>query len=152
GVCVRVLGDTHAAQDASQATFLVLARKAYMLDKDSPLTAWLYRVAYHLALRLRGMAARQRGRERAAAQTKPELTQRARGAEIENAELRDALREELERLPEKYRAPLILHYFTGRTHSEAARTLGMPRGSMAKRITEGLRRLRERLTERGFVL
>src|SRR5262249_46299312 len=64
GVCLRVLGDSHAAQDALQGTFLVLARKACMLDKDSPLSGWLYRVAYHLALRLRGTAARQHGHER----------------------------------------------------------------------------------------
>jgi polysaccharide export outer membrane protein len=54
-------------------------------------------------------------------------------------------------LPEKYRRPLILCYFEGRTHEEAAQTIGLPRGSMAKRIGEGLERLRERLLERGFL-
>ena len=152
GVCLRVLGDLHAAQDALQATFLALARKACMLDKDGPLAGWLCRVAYHLALRLRGTAARQRGHEREAARTRVLATTGDAVTEIEKDEIRDALREELERLPEKYRAPLILHYFAGKTHEEAARTLGVPRGSMAKRIGEGLERLRERLTDRGFVL
>jgi RNA polymerase sigma factor (sigma-70 family) len=123
-----------------------------MLDKDSPLAGWLYRVAYHLALRLRGATARQRGREREAAQSRALSVSGDGVTEIEKNEIRAALRDELERLPEKYRGPLVLHYFAGQTHEEAARTLGVPRGSMAKRIGEGLERLRDRLTDRGFTL
>jgi len=62
------------------------------------------------------------------------------------------LGEELQRLPEKYRAPLLLCYFEGRTHSDAAREIGLPRGSIAKRIGQGLERLRERLLDRGFLM
>ena len=152
GVCRRVLGDSHAALDAFQATFLVLARKAGVLDKDSPLAGWLYKVAYHLALRLRTVAARQRQREKEAAQGRSAETASESSAEIEMGEMREALREELQRLPEEYRLPLVLCYFDGQTHDEAARAVGLPRGSMAKRIGEGLERLRERLTDRGFML
>jgi RNA polymerase sigma factor (sigma-70 family) len=152
GVCRRVLGDSHAALDAFQTTFLVLARKAGALDTESPLTGWLYRVAYHVALRLRAVAARRRHREREAAHDRSGESSSEASAEIEKHEMRDALREELQRLPEKYRTPLVLCYFDGQTHGEAARTIGLPRGSMAKRIGEGLERLRERLTERGFTL
>jgi RNA polymerase sigma factor (sigma-70 family) len=150
--CQRVLGDSHAAQDAFQATFLVLARKANMLDTERPLAGWLYQVAYHLALRLRAVAARQRRREREATNGKSSRAVIERSADIEERELRQALIEELQRLPEKYRAPLVLCYFDGRTHSEAARAIGLPRGSMAKRIREGLQHLRARLLDRGFML
>jgi RNA polymerase sigma factor (sigma-70 family) len=152
GVCRRVLGDSHAALDAFQATFLVLARKAGMLDKNSPLAGWLYKVAYHLALRLRGVAARRRRHEKKAAYGRSEETTSESSADLEMQELREALRDELHRLPEEYRTPLILCYFGGQTHEEAARAIGLPRGSMAKRLGEGLERLRERLTDRGFML
>jgi RNA polymerase sigma factor (sigma-70 family) len=150
-ICQGVLGDSHIAQDAFQATFLVLARKASMVDGDNPLAAWLYKVAYHVALRLRAVAARQRRREKDAASDRPTQDPSDCPAEIEKQELCLALNEELQRLPEKYRRPLILCYFEGRTHEEAAQAIGMPRGSMAKRIGEGLERLRERLLERGFL-
>jgi RNA polymerase sigma factor (sigma-70 family) len=151
GVCQRVLGDSHAAQDAFQATFMVLARKASMLDAEKPLAGWLYQVAYHLALRLRAVAARQRRCERDLANGRPTRTVSEPSVDVEKKEMRQALIEELQRLPEKYRAPLVLCYFDGRTHEEAARAIGLPRGSMAKRIGEGLRYLRERLLERGFL-
>jgi RNA polymerase sigma factor (sigma-70 family) len=150
GVCQNVLGDAHAAQDASQATFLVLARKANLIDSQNPLAAWLYKVAYHLALRLRAVAARQRRNEKNAAAGRS-TEDHTDGPSIEKQELCQALNEELQRLPEKYRLPLVLCYFEGLTHEEAARAIGLPRGSMAKRIGEGLERLRDRLLERGFM-
>jgi RNA polymerase sigma factor (sigma-70 family) len=150
-VCERILGDAHAAQDALQTTFLVLARKANLLDSQSPLANWLYRVAYHVALRLRALAARQRRYEKNVAV--PGASQDASGSAsgIEKEELRQALREELQLLPEKQRTPLLLCYFDGLSHEEAARTMGVPRGSMAKRIREGLDCLRERLCVRGLL-
>jgi RNA polymerase sigma factor (sigma-70 family) len=150
GVCQSVLGDSHAAQDAFQGTFLALARKANVLAWQHPLGGWLARVAYRLALRLREIAARRRRSEQQAAGERPSQAARESSAELEKQELRQALSEELERLPEKYRAPLVLCYLHGRTHDEAARLIGLPRGSMAKRIGEGLERLRERLQVRGF--
>jgi RNA polymerase sigma-70 factor (ECF subfamily) len=151
GICQRVLGDSHAAQDAFQATFLVLARKASSLHWQGPLAGWLSKVAYHLALRLRAVAARQRRCEKDAAHGRPSQSASACSAEIDNQELRQVLSEELQRLPEKYRVPLVLCYFDGQTHDEAARAIGLPRGSMAKRLREGLERLRERLLDRGFL-
>jgi RNA polymerase sigma factor (sigma-70 family) len=151
GICRRVLSDAHAAQDAFQATFLVLAQKASILDRHSPLAGWLYKVAYHMALRLRAVATRRRRREKDAAAGGASEGPCESPAEIEKQELRQALAEELRRLPEKYRAPLVLVYFDGLTHEEAARAIGVPRGSMAKRIGEGLAHLRERLCKRGFL-
>jgi RNA polymerase sigma factor (sigma-70 family) len=151
-VCQRVLGDPHAAQDALQATFLVLARKAGMLDRQTPLGGWLYKVAYHVALRLRGVSARQRRTEAEAAAERAAERAADGPAEVERQEIREAVREELQRLPEKYRTPLEMCYIDGRTHAEAAREIGLPRGSMAKRVGEGLDRLRERLEVRGVTL
>jgi RNA polymerase sigma factor (sigma-70 family) len=152
GVCRRVLGDSHAAHDAFQTTFLVLARKAGMLDRQTPLGGWLYRVAYHAALRLRSVAARQRSTEAEAARESNSTATAEGPTEVELEELRNAVREELDRLPEKYRTPLTLCYLDGRTHADAAREIGVPRGSMAKRVGEGLDRLRERLLDRGITL
>jgi len=152
GICQRVLGDSHAAQDAVQATFLVLARKAGSLDRQGALAGWLYKVAYHVALRLRAVAARQRHCEKDASTTRPSSHASDCSADVEMQELRQVLSEELQRLPEKYREPLVLCYFDGRTHAQAAQAIGVPRGSMAKRIGEGLERLRERLLDRGFLL
>jgi RNA polymerase sigma factor (sigma-70 family) len=152
GVCHKVLGDYHAAQDASQATFMVLARKAGMLDRSTPLGGWLYKVAYHLALRSRAVAARQKLGEKEAADELPTATTDPGPATVDQREIQQVLQEELQRLPEKYRAPLTLTYIDGRSHADAAREIGLPRGSMAKRVGEGLERLRERLLHRGFAL
>jgi RNA polymerase sigma factor (sigma-70 family) len=153
GVCQRVLGDFHAAQDASQATFVVLARKAGMLDRTSPLGGWLYRVAYHLALRSRATAAKQRlGEREAAFEETGSPAPVDNTLDLEQQELHQVLREELQGLPEKYRAPLALVYIDGRSHADAAQAIGLPRGSMAKRVGEGLDRLRERLVDRGLGL
>jgi RNA polymerase sigma factor (sigma-70 family) len=149
-ICQRVLSDTEAAEDAVQATFLVLARKASVLDPQRPLTGWLYLVAYHIALRLRAIAARRRRCEVHAARGRPGHQEDESAVELESQEIYQVLREELHRLPEKHRVPLILCYFQGRTHAEAADTIGMPRGSIAKRIGEGLEHLRQRLIDRGI--
>jgi RNA polymerase sigma factor (sigma-70 family) len=152
GVCKRVLGDSHAAEDAFQATFLVLARKASMLDWHRPLSAWLYTVAMRLAWRLRAVASRQRRSENVVALRRPTHEESANEAAIETKEVHQVLREELQRLPERYRSPLVLCYFYGRTHAEAARAIGLPRGSIAKRIGEALAQLRQRLIDRGVTL
>jgi RNA polymerase sigma factor (sigma-70 family) len=146
----RVLGDPDLARDASQATFLALARRAGWLDAGGPLGGWLYRVACRAALRLRTAAARRWRLEQAAGDNNPrdELDPLA---PVEDADVWRVLQEELGRLPEKYRQPLELCYLEGRTHAEVARAVGLPRGSVAKRIGEGLERLRDRLAGRGFV-
>jgi RNA polymerase sigma factor (sigma-70 family) len=149
-ICQRVLGDAQAAEDAVQATFMILARKAGGLDPQRPLIGWLYMVAYHLALRLRAVAARRRRCEMRAARSRPSQEEPESTVDLENQEIYQVLREELQRLPEKHRVPLVLCYLQGQTHAEAADTIGMPRGSMAKRVGEGLERLRQRLTDRGI--
>src|SRR5262245_53874078 len=102
GVCRRVLGDTHQAEDAFQATFLVLVRRASSLDGRGPLGNWLYAVAYRTATKARMMAARRRARERQAMDS----TREAYVVEEETwDELRPILDEELSQLPRKYRAP-----------------------------------------------
>ena len=151
GVLQRVLGDSHAAEDALQATFLVLARKAGMLDQQTPLTGWLYRVAYRLALRFRAVSARQRHWAQYDSRGRLFKFASEPADDLERQELRRVLNEELQRLPEKYRTPLVLCYLNGRTHAEAARQIGLPRGSIAKRIGQALDMLRDRLIERGLI-
>jgi RNA polymerase sigma factor (sigma-70 family) len=151
GICERVLGDWHAALDAFQATFLVLARKATMLSREGSLAGWLWKVAYRLALRLRAALARQRRTDRETVTRRQAPEASPFPADLEKQEMLEALKEELPRLPEKYRVPLALCYFDGHTHAEAARAMGLPRGSMAKRIGQGLRCLRQRLRHRGFL-
>jgi RNA polymerase sigma factor (sigma-70 family) len=148
GVCRRILRDVHDADDVFQATFLVLARKAGALDAQRPLGSWLYTVARNLALEHRASAARRQAREKeAAAMPTTELS-----AETAWRELCEVLDAELGRLPEKYRAPLVLCHLQGMTHGAAARELGWPAGSMAKRLQRGQELLRERLTRRGVAL
>jgi RNA polymerase sigma factor (sigma-70 family) len=149
---MKVLGDLHSAQDVFQATILVLARRAGLLDGRTPLGGWLAKVAYHLALRHRIASERRRLLEQNAATGKSLQISNEFTTDLEQEELRHALREELQKLPEKYRVPLVRCYFDGRTHAEVAQEIGLPRGSIAKRIGEGLERLRDRLLDRGFLL
>jgi RNA polymerase sigma factor (sigma-70 family) len=147
GVCRRVLHNAHAAEDAFQATFLVLLRKAPSLDGSRPLGTWLYTVAYRLALRARTNELRRQRCERRAADRRPPTEDRAASP----SELLVALEEELHRLPERHRAPLVLCYLEGKTNEQAAELLRCPRGSMAARLAQARERLRECLTRRGFV-
>jgi RNA polymerase sigma factor (sigma-70 family) len=144
GVCRRVLHNVHDAEDAFQATFLVLARKAGALDRPELLANWLYGVAYRTALHIRVQVARRCRLEREAA------TMSASGSEPESAwdDLRAILDEELQSLPEKYRAPLVLCYLEGLTNEQAARVLGWPAGSMSSRLARGREMLRDRLAGR----
>jgi RNA polymerase sigma factor (sigma-70 family) len=145
GVCRRVLHDPHEAEDAFQATFLVLARKASSLDRRGSVGNWLYTVAYHLALKARAAASRVRVPSNAP-------TSRVIAdplAEITGRELLSALDEELGRLPEKLRAPLVLCYLEGRTRDEAAQHLGWSPGAVKGRLERGRDLLRNRLARRG---
>jgi RNA polymerase sigma factor (sigma-70 family) len=147
-VCQRVLQDRHASEDAFQATFLVLVRRAGSLDGRSSVASWLYTVAFHIALRARAALARRRIHERQV----PEMPQPESTPESDWEELRPLLDEELSQLPEKYRAPLVLCYLEGMTNEQAARELGWPMGSMAKRLARGREMLRARLTRRQVAL
>jgi RNA polymerase sigma factor (sigma-70 family) len=177
-VCRRVLGNIHDAEDAFQATFLVLAHKARSIRKRDSVGSWLYGVAYRLAVRARARAARRRSRERhlthgwvaghaerwegseprAAtanrqerfAETDPMQTDPV--VEVSSREACELLDDELCRLPEKYRAPLVLCYLEGRTNAEAAVQLGWAEGTLKSRILRGRELLRVRLSRRGVAL
>ncbi|MCS7044758.1 MAG: sigma-70 family RNA polymerase sigma factor [Gemmataceae bacterium] len=145
GVCRRVLGNAADADDAFQATFLVLARKAGQGGWHDSVRNWLYGVAYRVAVRARRTHQRRRRRESQAV---------SRAAVLDAAwnELSGVLDEELQQLPAKYRAPLLLCYFDGKTREEAAAELGWSLGSVKGRLERGRELLRERLRRRGLTL
>jgi RNA polymerase sigma factor (sigma-70 family) len=151
GVCRRVLRDVHAAEDAFQATLLVLARKAAAIGKREALGSWLYKVAYRVALRARDVQRRRDGRERPLADLgavagPPEPA----GPAWE--ELWPVLDEELGRLADKYRVPVVLCYLEGLTNEEAARQLHCPVGTVKTRLAQARRLLGKQLTRRGLTL
>jgi RNA polymerase sigma factor (sigma-70 family) len=148
GVCTRVLGNTADAEDAFQATFLVLTRKAASLRQPATLANWLYGVAYRTAQRARRDTARRRLRERQVAT----MGQAETADESARRELRQVLDDELHRLPQRYRAAVVLCYLEGRTQEEAARQLGCPRATIATRLARACARLRAPLARRGFAL
>lgn len=148
GVCRRVLRHSQDAEDAFQAVFLVLARKAASIRNRESIGSWLYEVAFHVAVKARASAARRRERERRAAEM-PSPQRRADEARLELVLLLD---EELHQLPDKYRQPLVLCYLQGKTHAQAARELGCPIGSLSRHLARGLELLRERLVQRGLAL
>jgi RNA polymerase sigma factor (sigma-70 family) len=148
GVCRRVLRDADAADDVFQAAFLVLARKAGSLDGRRPLGCWLYTVARNLALKHRLADARRQAREKEAGAMRNSPS----SDQTDQREAAAVLDAELGQLPEKYRAPLVLCHLQGLTHEAAARELGWPAGSIAKRLARGLDLLRDRLTGRGIAL
>src|SRR5262249_2311583 len=142
-VCLRVLKDSHQAEDAFQATFLVLVRKAGAVGQPELLGNWLYGVAYRIAVKAKARAAKRREHERkAAVMPRPEPSNGATPQE-----LREALDAGMSGLPTKYRAPLVLCYLQGKTHEEAARLLGCPVGSMSSRLARGRELLRRRLNQ-----
>jgi RNA polymerase sigma factor (sigma-70 family) len=149
GVCRRVVGDGHDAEDAFQATFLVLARNAASIRQHASLASWLHGVARRLALRLR-QARSAAARLAADAPQRPPSPGPA--AELSWREVLAALDEELRRLPESYRQPLVLCHLEGRTQGEAARQLGWSLGTLRRRLEQGRRCLRGRLSRRGVSL
>ncbi len=148
GVCRRVLGNHHDAEDAFQATFLVLARKAGSIAARDLLANWLYGVAHRTALKARATAARRQARERQVADM-PEVA----GEDREPwQDLLPLLDRELSRLPEKYRAAIVLCDLEGKTRREAARQLGVPEGTVAGRLARARALLAKRLTRDGLAL
>jgi RNA polymerase sigma factor (sigma-70 family) len=146
GVCRSVLRHQHDAEDAFQAVFLVLAQKADSIHRREAVSGWLYRVAYRLAVRAKVSASRRRVHEQRVAALPtadpvPDMSLR---------ELRDVLNEELRRLPEQYRAPLVLCALEEKSLEEAARLLGWSKGAVKGRLQRGRERLRQRLHRRGL--
>jgi HlyD family secretion protein len=144
-VCQRILNNEQDAADAFQGTFLVLVRKAASLSQPEMLGPWLYGVAYRTALKARARESRRRAHERQVA------NMHAIGpiSAGDGQQFRAELDEELNLLPEKYRAPLVLCYLEGKTHEEAARLLGCPPGSMSWRLARAQEALRTRLVRRS---
>jgi RNA polymerase sigma factor (sigma-70 family) len=145
GVCRRVLGNHHDAEDAFQATFLVLLRKATSVRRREIVGNWLYGVAHQTALKARAMLAKRRARE---GQMKdvPEKEAPREGAW---RDLQAVLDQELSLLPEKYRVAIVLCDLEGRTRKQAAQLLGLPEGTMAGRLTRGRAILARRLARHG---
>jgi RNA polymerase sigma factor (sigma-70 family) len=148
GICRRVLRHTQDAEDACQAAFLVLARKARSIQSREALPSWLHRVAYHIARNLKRDLARRRARQPLI----PEPAPADPAAEVSWREVEGLLDEELARLPEHYRAPLVLCYLEGKTRDEAALQLGWSLPTLRGRLERGRERLRARLIRRGLTL
>jgi RNA polymerase sigma factor (sigma-70 family) len=146
GVCRRVLGDVHAAEDSFQATFMVLARRADSLAKQDSVGRWLYGVAQRIALRARARAATRREREKRCGEGPLSVCV----DELERREAGAVLDEEIGRLPPKYQMPIILCYLEGMSQERAARALGCPKGSLARRLGGARALLRRQLTRRGI--
>jgi RNA polymerase sigma factor (sigma-70 family) len=143
GVCRRLLADPHAVEDAFQATFLVLVRRGGSLSDPSRLGNFLYGVAHRVALKARTLA------RRAPAGLPPDLAGPP-GDDPARRELLAALEEEVRRLPQRLRAPLVLCYLEGLSREEAARRLGGSEGSVKGLLERGREMLRQRLRRRGF--
>jgi RNA polymerase sigma factor (sigma-70 family) len=148
GVCYRVLGNSHDADDACQATFLVLARSGPSLRKRTSLGSWLHGTAARIAANLRRAHARRRRREEQAG--RPESWSGEKASAWQDALV--VLDEELHKLPERYRAPLILCYLEGRARDEAAEQLGLTSGMLHGRLERGRTLLRKGLSRRGLTL
>jgi RND family efflux transporter MFP subunit len=147
-VCRRILLREEDAEDAFQATFLTFVRKAHAIGRRASVASWLYKVAYRIALEARARRQKIAGRERHGEESL------AVQPSIDPAwdELRSVLDEELSRLPERLRRPIILCYLEGKTNEEAARELGCPTGTVFSRLSRGRDMLRNRLVRRGVTL
>ena len=148
GVCRHILNQLQDAEDAFQATFLVLARKAGSIRDRRVLARWLYEVAYRIAMRARTNGVRRRTHERQGGEMAATVTNDNHGW----VELRPVLHEEVNRLPEKYRLPVILCYLEGKTNEEVAEQLKWPVGTVKGRLSRARDLLRSRLSRRGLAL
>jgi RNA polymerase sigma factor (sigma-70 family) len=148
GVCRRVLGNRDEADDAFQATFLVLARKAAAIARREQLASWLHGVARRASLDARARATRRKAMEkRLGAMVPVEPPDQTMASE-----LRTILDEELARLPERHRAAIVLCELEALSRREAAARLGISEGTLSSRLARAKSRLRDRLTRRGFAL
>ncbi len=145
GACRRILRDAHAADDAFQAAFLILARKAGSVRAGGSVGPWLHRVARRVAIRA---AKRTTARHRHEQPLTTDPLGRPEAAA--DPELRAVLDAEIDRLPDRFRLPVVLCYLDGRSTEDAARLLGVPRGTVLSRLAIARRRLADRLTRRGI--
>jgi len=159
GVCRQLLRDPNDVDDAFQATFLVLVRKAGSLKRCDLLGNWLYGVAHRVAVRARALAARRTARTAAAIEAARSGANHLAGVQTgisqaspREPELEPWLHQEIARLPEKYRVPIVLCYMEGLTHDDAARRLEWPLGTVKGRLARARDLLRKRLAHRGVTL
>jgi RNA polymerase sigma factor (sigma-70 family) len=145
GVCQRILRNGHDAEDAFQATFLVLVRKAATIHPREQVGNWLYGVAYRTALKAKTMAAKQSARERIRPPQEHAMDEPC-------ADWLPVLDQELSQLPDKYRVPIVLCDLEGKTRKNAARMLGWPEGTLSTRLTRARALLGQRLRWRGVTL
>jgi RNA polymerase sigma factor (sigma-70 family) len=148
GVCRRVLQHEQDAEDAFQAVFCVLARRAASICNRGAIGAWLHAVAYRLARKVRA----ERGRRPVPMPNLPEIPATEESPAWAWRELQPILDEEVNRLPEKYRQVFVLCYLDGRTNEQAAGLLGCPLGTVLSRLARARERLRGRLKRRGLAL
>ncbi len=144
-VCRGVLRDAHDSEDAFQATFLVLARRAGSIRTRSSVGSWLHGVAARVASASRAARQRRRVHEERAGQGSPTVCD-----VVEPSDLAPLLDEEIRALPEKFRAPIVTCYMQGLTHEQAAARLGWPVGTVRSRLARGRERLQNRLVRRGI--
>jgi RNA polymerase sigma factor (sigma-70 family) len=144
-VCRAILRHEQDAEDAFQATFLALVRKADSIRHGDALVGWLYEVAYHAAVKARAGRAR-----RGFGQLAAEVDVADRTLDMTLRDLQRVVHQELRRLPEKYRLPMVLCYLEGRSHADAARQLGWSKGTLRGRLDRGRERLRQRLERLGL--
>jgi RNA polymerase sigma factor (sigma-70 family) len=149
GVCRRVLGDVHEAEDAFQATFLVLAQKASSAARHRSAGGWLHTVARRVALRARARRAARTARERPLDEP-PLAAAPDPGCAAAGRDARRVIDEEVSRLPEKYRIPFVLFHLEGRSCAEVARELGCPVGTVESWLTRARQRLQAGLSRRGL--
>jgi RNA polymerase sigma factor (sigma-70 family) len=148
GVCRRLLANAHDAEDAFQATFLVLARKAASVGKGELVGHWLYGVAYRIARKARANIARRCAYEKqASAKSTVEPVY-----DMNPPQFGNLFDEEVARLPRKYRLPIVLCYLEGKPKGEIARQLGWPEGTVSARLTRAREMLRDWLTRKGVPL
>ena len=150
GVCRRILRDPHDAEDAFQATFLVLARKGHSIRVEGSLGRWLFGVATRVATRARSDETRRRARERHGLDRLEVAGPDAPQSDIDRAEIQAIIAMEIAGLPARFQAAVLLCDLEGRSYEEAARRLGWPVGTVKSRLSRGRARLRERLTRRGL--
>lgn len=145
-VCRQVLGDSHDAEDAFQAAFLVLLRKAGSVRNADSVASWLHGVAYRVSRRARIAAIRRKAHEQRGA----EMKALREGRESHRPESWPELHEEIARLPARYREPMVLCYLEGLTTGVVAQRLRCPQGTVLSRLARGRERLRAKLIRRGL--
>ncbi len=153
GICRHILSAEHDAEDAFQATFLVLAQKGGTIRNRTVLAGWLHEVAHRIAIKARVSVVRRRQIERQAMAMAPApIALNQQDEEAAWNELRPVLHDEVDRLPDKYRVPVILCYLEGKTNEEVAEQLRWPVGTVKGRLSRARDMLRSRLVRRGLGL